>query len=201
MGRTFKQIREEIEARKHANMKHTGKGAMSHKMKKALGKNATEKQAKVVSDLKKKLIETMPHSFHPNMTHPIQKLIPAMAEHLAGAGLHEVEDKYQLSRNSVSSALKMWFDTRESREEALANILLDNALTSGMIFKEKAHELSARDAALATGIYTERYTGFKKAQLTNFQPDIPINLVMQLDATLAAAKKVQAKVIELPPPK
>lgn len=199
-NRTFAEIRAEREAEKKKNMSRTGQNSTTWKMKRAIGKQRAGvvalKQADLVTEIKKYLYKNMPDKFHHNMKHDMKDLIPALAEHLSGEGLHYVEDKYKLGRNAVSSALKMWFPSREGREEALANLMLDNALHAGMVFSKKADELTPRDAALATGIFSQRYQELRKAQNTNFQPEIPVTLVMSLERTIQRAKQIEAKVIE-----
>ena len=118
----------------------------------------------------------------------------AIAEHLAGETRKYVNEKYHVN---VQEALKMYFPNSAQREQVLEDVLLDNALIANVKFQTKADDLSARDAALASGIFTQRFSEFKKARKNDHNPEVPIQTVILLQQTLERVKEVHGKVIEI----
>lgn len=161
------------------------------------------KMATTVKKIKKTLLMNLPEVKDvPIGRPPFQPknqmaIVNATAEHLAGETIPWVEEKYKLAHGTVTTALRMFFPSTEQREEALSNLLLDNALTGAMIFKKKAHTLSARDAALTTGIFTQRHIELKKAKQNNYQAEIPVTMVLKLEETLAKAKLIHGKTLDI----
>ncbi len=77
----------------------------------------------------------------------------ALAEHMAGETQMYVEDKYALSRGHIQRIIRKQFITQEALLEFIEDCMATNALLANQIFFEKAHELSAIQAAQAAGIF------------------------------------------------
>lgn len=177
---------------------------MSVKMRRALRckpGEVAEKMPHIVKKIKAKLLHHIPErktkAGNKADNQNQMQIVNATAEHLAGESIPWVEEKYKLAHGTVKTALKMFFPSEEQRENALRNLLLDNAITGAMIFKKKAHSLSARDAALTAGIFTQRFSELKKAQANNYQPEIPVTMVIKLEETLARAKEIHGKILDI----
>jgi len=148
----------------------------------------------VVKAIKKKLLMHRPATVHGNLTTNTQHVEQAIAEHLAGETQKFVDEKYNCN---VRRALQMYFPDQPTREQILEDILLDNALISAVQFQDKAEDLNARDAAVAAGIFTQKFSEFKRARQSGHQEQIPINLILQLNNTLENVKKIHGPIIEM----
>ena len=177
--------------------KRPGSVRPSVSLKKALKVGHGEvaaKQPEVVLMIKKKLLENRPDKISPIMKGSLIAKENAIAEHLAGESQDFVNAKYHVD---VQHALRMYFPNSAQREQVLEDVLLDNALISNVIFQRKASDLSARDAALASGIYTQRFSELKKARKSDHNPEVPVATVILLQQTLERVKQVHGRVIEL----
>jgi hypothetical protein len=183
--------------------KHVGRGQTSARLKKSLGvkdgeihttifDNATVKKVKI------KLMGLIPNQFDKNRKSNILSTVAATAEHLLGENQSFVEKKYKLGKGEVANALRMFFPSKEDRLNALSNILLDNALIASVKFQEKKKDLTVMQAAIAAGLFTDKFVQLQKAQTSGFKEnEVPVNLILKLEQTLAHAKEVHGKIIDI----
>lgn len=113
----------------------------------------------------------------------------ALAEHLAGESQLYVEDKFALSRGCIQRIIRKQFVTQESLLEFVEDCMATNALIANQLFMEKAHEMSAIQAAQAAGIFSSRLVELKKARTANYRPEpIAMGVILQLGEALRQSK-------------
>lgn len=113
----------------------------------------------------------------------------ALAEHMAGESAVHVEKKYVLASNAIQRIIRKVFPSQESLLEFVEDTMLSNCLLAQQIFTEKAHEMTAIQAAQAAGIFANRVVEIKKARATNYKPEIiPVGLLLQLGEALRMSK-------------
>ena len=129
---------------------------------------------------------------------PFKKTVTALAEHLGGGeSQRELERKYNLSNGYLNATLKRIFPSPELMEKVMEEILLANTLVCAAVVNEKAPEMSAKDAAVATGIMAQRYLEVKKARSTNFQGDLPVSVVIKLESTMKRLDEKHGRIIDV----
>lgn len=137
--------------------------------------------------------------------HGVGKVATALAEHLTGVTQRECEEKYKLSNGYLNLMLKKMFPNTEAMEKCLEEVLLSNAIICGAVLREKAPEMSGKDAAIATGIMSQRFLEVKKARQNNFREDTPsIAILLQLQSTMEKVGQIididESGTPMLPPP-
>lgn len=177
---------------------HEPRQAVSSKLRKAFKckhGQVHKKQPELLRKAKALLLKNIPETF--DRQDSLTATINATAEHLAGESQAFVEKKYGLARSAVSDALNLFFPSTELRRAALKNLLLDGALQSAVIFRQKAEAMTAPQAAITAGILSQRYVELEKAEQNNFKEEIPVALVIQLEATIQKVKQVHGKTIDI----
>lgn len=87
-----------------------------------------------------------------------QETVLALATDRAnGMTTDQIASKYSVSTTYVAEALKFAFIHNEEARKILKGVLVDNAISAGMIVKEKMGELTPVQAAVVTGIMTSNY--------------------------------------------
>lgn len=182
--------------------RHDGAGSTSARLRKALGCERGEVYKHFPAEVKKvkiKLMGLIPKNFAQNRKSNILTVVSATAEHLLGETQSDSEKKYKLEKGEVQNALRLFFPSKEERLNALSNLLLDNAITGAMIFKEKKKDLTVMQAAIAAGLFTDKFIQLQKAKQNNFASDADVNvsLILQLEKTLARTKEIHGKTIDV----
>lgn len=109
----------------------------------------------------------------------------ALAEHLAGESQLHVESKYALAQGAVGRLVRKVFLNEEELLDFLQSAMATNAMVANQIFFEKAHELTALQAAQASGIFTGKLVELKKARVSGFrQETVPVNVLIDLNTAL-----------------
>lgn len=189
MANAVEQLRAKLKAKRQAYQQST----ISRKLKKQMDTNEpiSKLLPKQVIKIQKKLLQTAEFSDDsPNARHSILKQSKALAEHLVGDSQRDVEERNGLSNGYINSLLTKKFGDRQQLNELLEDVLLENALVAGAIFQDKAPEMSGRDAAIATGVFTQRLLEVQKAK----QPDqgvLPITVLLRLEETLDRVRQVR----------
>lgn len=174
--------------------------------KKIPGKDVTRVSPTLVRRIKGKLVKFVPTRKDSRVN--IDERLTAVAKHLAGKSQREVETEMGLGNGYVNSALKRMFPDKAILEDLLEKLMLNNAVTAGQVFHEKAKDLTPKDAAIAGGIYTQRYIDLKKAKNSGFKETPSTSLILTLESTLAKAEKAlggrvleaDAEIRQLPSP-
>lgn len=131
---------------------------------------------------------------------PVTKTCQAIAEHLVGDSQAVVEERHGLSNGYINKMLSHNFADRNKLDRILENVLLENAVVSGAIFQEKAHELTAPQAAVAAGIFSQRYAEKKRDKQNADSGTAPVAVLIQLNNTLERVRSIRnaTPVIETP---
>lgn len=146
----------------------------------------------------KKILEYIEPMDHPKASHTVQDQAIMLAEHIMGDSQLAVETKHQVSSGYVRKLLVRHFGSREQLDEILEDVLLENALVASSIFERKKETLTARDAATAAGIFTQRYLEKKRARENPEAPILPVHVVLKMEQTLSQLKIVPGKTLNLP---
>ncbi len=205
-NQTESQHREKIRAylaqRKAAKARQIDKGrktrAISGEFSKAMslkkGETISRKFPSETKALAKKLIKVMPK----DKSIPPDRLALAAAKHMMGDSLSAAAKQVGINVRLVHELFTVKFPERKAMDEMLEDVMLTNANLASAIFAQKAHELSARDAAVAAGIFSTRYLEKKAEREGRDRPSVPILAIIQLEKTL---KSIEGKVIEAETPK
>lgn len=127
-----------------------------------------------------------------------EKFADATARHIMGDPSAKVEQHMGVNYHRIHQIMGMVFPDRDEMLETLETTLVSNALIANAVFMSKAHELNPRDAALATGIFTQRAIEMKRDREGKDVAPIDFRLVVSLESTLSKIHELkQAKVIEL----
>lgn len=106
----------------------------------------------------KKFGEVINKQFTGSVSKVPQETIMALAHDRAnGMTVNDIANKYAISTAYVAEALKYAFVNNEEARKILKGVLVDNAISAGMIVKEKMGELTPMQAAVVTGIMTQNY--------------------------------------------
>jgi hypothetical protein len=151
-------------------------------------------------DKKKKIISKLwakEHIVHRNNTSPPPKLsskIKALADHLCGMTLKDAALAWRIDSEQLKHFKERFFRADPSLVQFLEELFFDAAVDSLGIFKEKKDELSAAQAAMTAGIFTDKFVNLKKARTADFKPDevLPLNQLHLLEKILVAGAQVKA---------
>jgi hypothetical protein len=122
-----------------------------------------------------------------------EKEAEALARVMLGDSHAKVASKLNIAQGHIYALMARIFPDRRFADEILEDVLLSNAHLASGIFAQKADELSAKDAAVSAGIFSQRYIEKKAEREARDNPVTPVHLVLELSSTL---KRIQGKVID-----
>lgn len=133
---------------------------------------------------------------------PGEERLEMLAEYfLTGKSQHSIEKKWGMSRGYIKHALNRTFADREKLESILYDLNIENAVVSHLVFQKKAESMTARDAAIAAGIFTQRFAEIKRLTQTATAPVLDVNLTLKLEETMDKLKRIHGPVIDITPKK
>lgn len=132
---------------------------------------------------------------HKRSTVSDEELKRMVKERFSGATTDEIARKYAVSINYIDTAIQRKFMSSTRGRTMLRDILLENALASGMHFQTKIPELTGMQAAVSTGIMTGRLIDLEKAgRELSAEDEIDFSQLDKLSETMDDI----AKMVELP---
>lgn len=141
-----------------------------------------------VAKVKRKILREIEVKRPSARAFPIMKTVQAVAEHLVGDSQAVVEERHGLSNGYINKMLSHNFADKAKLDSILENVLLENAVVSSAIFQEKAHEMNAPQAAVAAGIFSQRYAEKKRDKQNADTGNAPVAVLIRLDSTLEKLK-------------
>lgn len=117
----------------------------------------------------------------------------ALRDHLCGETLRSAALKYGITPDALIDYKKKFFRADPNLTQFLEEVLYDAAIDSLEIFSEKKNEMSATQAAMTTGIFTDKVIALRKARVNDFRPDnaLPIKDLHVLQRILEAGEKAK----------
>lgn len=100
-----------------------------------------------------------------------------------GMTLDAIGAKYGLSTNYVQNALATLFITNKVGREVLKGVHLENAIATGMKVRETIEDLSPMQAAIVSGISTQRYIDLERHTQSS-PPDVDFTELKQVGQLL-----------------
>lgn len=123
-----------------------------------------------------------------------------LSESLLGLDTNRnIERSYGVCQGYVQRALKRSFPDRDKLEQTLIDLNLENAITSHYIFQKKSAELSAKDAAIAAGIFTQKHGELKRLTQATQAPTLTVDLTLKLEETMSKLKQIHGRTIDIDP--
>lgn len=161
-------------------------------LKRAKPDASLDKKKEIISRLWKK-----EHIVHRNMSKPPDRLtakIKALADHLCGMTLKDAALAWRLETHQLDNFKKRFFRTDPTLVQFLEELFFDAAVDSMAIFGKKKDEMSATQAAMTAGIFTDKFVNLKKARTADFKPDevLPLNKLHLLERILSAGQNTKA---------
>lgn len=158
------------------------------------GEKISQKFPKQVKDLTRRLIPLMPDT--KIAKHVMAK---AAAKIMTGETHESVAEELKIPLRKIQQIFATSYPERERMDALLETSLLANAHLSNVMFMEKADTLSARDAAVAAGIFSSRFLEVKQHRENKGKPQVNIGVVLQLSGILQRIdeKEKTVKAIEV----
>lgn len=104
---------------------------------------------------------------------------------MAGATSKELAIKYDCSVKLIELALKHAFIATEKGKHVLKGILLENAVATGMKVKEGVEDLTTMQAAVVTGVMTQRFIELDKHMQGSNGADVDFNGLIEVGKILS----------------
>lgn len=180
--------------------------------KRSVGVKAAQKQGKLNRDLALGPDESIADKFpepHEKLKEVILKRLPAddprrssfasaVARHMMGDPAAKVERQMGINSSMIHRIMDMVFPDKADMLATLETTLGANALIANAQFMATAHRMEGRDAAMAAGIFTQRFLETKRDREGKDITPIDFKLVVNLQATLADLNQIkQAKAIDV----
>jgi hypothetical protein len=127
------------------------------------------------------------------LTLPKETLVMMAKDKSSGMSDKEISKKYAVSTSYIQASLKTLFLTTKVGKEILKGVLLDNAVACGMRVRETVDELQPMQAAIATGIMTQRLIDLDK-HTSNQPPDMDLNELAEVGKFL---REIRTEVMPL----
>jgi len=132
-----------------------------------------------------------------------ERYAEGVAKYMMGDAAGKIDKEIGVNYSKIHQIMDVVFPDPKEMVKVLENTLLNNAVLANAIFLSKAHELSPKDAAVAAGIFAQRFLELKKDREGTDQQPIDLKLIVQLQGTLGQIHQLKqldnSKVIELPP--
>lgn len=128
-----------------------------------------------------------------------KKMASATARYMMGDAAAKVENQIGVNYSKIHQIMGIVFPDPKEMISVLETTLLNNAVLANAVFMSKAHDLTPKDAAIASGIFAQRFLELKKDREGTDTPPVDFKLVVQLQATLAdlnTIKQIPGKVID-----
>lgn len=93
---------------------------------------------------------------------PRTAIIAMAKDKVSGMTSAEIAAKYEVSNDYVEEALHRLYVTTKIGREILKNVLLENAVATGMHARANIKTMNGMQAAVATGIFTDRFVQLDK---------------------------------------
>lgn len=125
---------------------------------------------------------------------PKETMVLMAKDKASGMTNMELSNKYGVSSSYIQHSLKTLFLTTKVGKEILKNVLLDNAVASGMRLRETVGDLQPMQAAIVTGIMTQRFIDLEK-HTSATAPDMDLTELGQVGQIL---RDIRSEVHALP---
>lgn len=106
-------------------------------------------------------------------------LVAMAKDKASGMTEKQMAVKYAVSARYVHEAMKTLFTATSTGREVLKNVLLDNAIATGMRVRATVDELSPMQSVIATGIMTQRFVDLEK-HTQAAPPDVDFSELSQM---------------------
>lgn len=122
-------------------------------------------------------------SGHGKLDLPHNAIVAMAYDKASGMGNDMIAKKYHVSDGYVADALKRLFIDHKIGRVILKGVLLENAVASGMHARKQLSSMNGMQAAVATGIFTDRFVQLDKHMAS--QPvEVDFNELQQVGGIL-----------------
>lgn len=128
-----------------------------------------------------------------------RRFIEAMADNLAGEALKDSALKYGVTPDALMQFKSRFFKADSSLPQFLEELFFQAAARSVSIFHDKAESMSAPQAAVTAGIFSERGVAMRKARTANYQDvEVPLATLQKMAVVMEKIKEMKkGKIIDV----